>query len=157
MILSVLLWNTGGIKELLEIMLQEAKYDILCIQEPWINTHTKGTYCPRAAKYHLVHTTGGRAAIYVSKRLSVSSWEYEATDQWCRISLKERREGEKGLEIWSVYNPCDSKTAPAAILQYTKPTQPTILAGDFNLHHPLWDGFGRCESKADSLLQLAME
>jgi len=66
MILSVLLWNTGGIKSLLEILLQEAKYDILCIQEPWINNQTKGTYCPQRSKYNLVHTPGGRTAIYVS-------------------------------------------------------------------------------------------
>ena len=65
--------------------------------------------------------------------------------------------GEKGLDIWSVYNPCDSRTVPAAILQYTKPTQPTILAGDFNLHHPLWDKSDRYNTKADDLLQLAAE
>ena len=121
MILSVLLWNTGGIKELLEIMVHEAKYDVLCIQEPWINTHTKDTNCPRAAKYHLVHAVSGRTAIYVSKRLAINSWVYEATDRWCRISIKEGEMREKGLDIWSVYNPCDSRTAPAAILQYTKP------------------------------------
>jgi len=106
MILSVLLWNTGGIKPLLEILLQEAKYDILCIQEPWINNHTKGTYCPQRAEYSLVHTPGGRTAIYVSKKLPASSWEYEATDQWCRVWFQGKEEKEKGLEVWSVYNPC---------------------------------------------------
>ena len=65
MVVAILLWNTEGNKLALEVLLEEAKYDILSIQEPWINRQTKSTYCPRSAKYHLIHAPGGRTALYV--------------------------------------------------------------------------------------------
>jgi hypothetical protein len=63
----------------------------------------------------------------------------------------------KGLEIWSIYNPPDTKAVPAMLLARPQPHVPTILAGDFNLHHPLWDYYGRTDRKADDLLQLALQ
>ncbi len=66
--IKILLWNTEGNKQNLEILLEEAKYDLLAIQEPWINKETKSTYCPRSSKYHLVFQREGKAVIYVSKR-----------------------------------------------------------------------------------------
>ena len=68
---KILLWNTEGNKQALEVLLEEAKYDLLAIQEPWINKYTKGTYCPRSSKYYLIHSPEGRAAIFVSKRYRV--------------------------------------------------------------------------------------
>ena len=68
---KILQWNTGGIKQPLEALLEEAKYDLLAIQEPWINRQTKSTYCPRSSKYYLVHSLEGRAAIFVSRRYEV--------------------------------------------------------------------------------------
>jgi len=85
MVVAILLWNTEGNKLALEVLLEEAKYDILSIQEPWINRQTKSTYCPRSAKYHLIHTPGGRAALYVNKRLAISEWDYEAKGDWYRV------------------------------------------------------------------------
>ena len=68
---KILLWNTKGNKQALEVLLEEAKYDFLLIQEPWINPTTRSTYCPRNSKYYLVHPREGRAAIFVSKRYPV--------------------------------------------------------------------------------------
>ena len=47
---KILLWNTEGNKQALEALLEEARYDLLAIQEPWINRQTKSTYCPRGSK-----------------------------------------------------------------------------------------------------------
>ena len=57
--IRVLLWNTEGNKQALEALLEEARYDLLAIQEPWINQHTKSTYCPRGSKYYLVYIHSG--------------------------------------------------------------------------------------------------
>jgi hypothetical protein len=69
--IKVLLWNTEGNKQVLEALLEEARYDLLAIQEPWINKQTKLTYCPRGSKYHLVYKTSGRAAIFVSRKFDI--------------------------------------------------------------------------------------
>jgi len=69
---TILQWNTQGIKQALEILLEEAQFDILSIQEPWINPHTKATYCPRSSKYHVIYEPEGRAAIFINKKLGTS-------------------------------------------------------------------------------------
>lgn len=150
---KILLWNTEGNKQALEVLLEEAKFDLLAIQEPWINKHTKSTYCPRSSKYYLVHSLEGRAAIFVSRKFDISQWDYEASDTWCRIWFPEQR-----LELWSIYNPPDNNTLlPQTLLGRPKPPYPIVLAGDFNLHHPLWDQFDRYNVAAEPLLQLALQ
>src|SRR5690349_17967515 len=157
MLVSLLLWNTQGNKQCLEILLEEAKYDVLAIQEPWINTFTKSTYCPRSSKYHLVHQPEGRTAIYISKKYSVEAWDFEATRDYCRVWFDPTSSQGTGIEIWSIYNPLDTKAIPSTLLTKPKPGLPTILAGDFNLHHPLWDYYNRTDRKANDLLQLALQ
>ena len=97
MIVKILLWNTEGNKQALEVLLEEAKFDLLAIQEPWINRQTKATYCPRSSKYYLVHSREGRAAIFVSRRFEIGQWEYEATRDWCRVWFP--KIGGSGLEL----------------------------------------------------------
>ena len=65
--------------------------------------------------------------------------------------------GDRGLELWSIYNPPDSKAIPRDLLGRPTPAYLTVLAGDFNLHHPQWDQFGRYERKAEALLELALQ
>ena len=83
MVVSILLWNVEGNRESVQVLLGEARYDILAIQEPWINRQTGSTYCPRSCKYYLVHQAEGRAALYISKRLPTSQWDYKASEEWC--------------------------------------------------------------------------
>jgi len=151
--LTILQWNTESSKQALEVLLEEAKFDLLAIQEPWLNPHTKSTYCPRSSQYHLVYQLEGRAAIFVNKRLDISQWNYEASSDWCRVWFPDTEGG--GLEVWSIYNPPTNKTLPRDLLERPRPTYPVILTGDFNLHHPLWDQFARYEPDSEALLQLA--
>lgn len=157
--IKILLWNTEGNKQALEVLLEEAKFDFLAIQEPWINRQTKSTYCPRSSKYHLVHSLDGRTAIFVSRKFDISQWDYEASDLWCRVWFPTLGASwTKGFELWSIYNPPDTKTLiPQALLGRPDPVYPTVLAGDFNLYHPLWDQFERCEAAAELLLELALQ
>ena len=140
---KILQWNTEGNKQALEVLLEEAQYDLLAIQEPWINRQTKSTYCPRGSKYYLVHSEEGRAAIFVSWRYRVGEWEYQATRDWCRVWFPAL--GNSGLELWSVYNPRwePGNVVYRATLQDLAegppPTYLAVVAGDFNLHHLLWD------------------
>lgn len=114
MVLTILQWNTQANKQALEVLLEEAKYDLLAIQEPWINPQTKSTYCPRSSQYHLVHQPGARAAILVKKRFDLSQWDYEAAEDWCRVWFLGL--GSQGIEVWSVYNPPTYKIVPATLL-----------------------------------------
>jgi hypothetical protein len=157
--INILLWNTESNKQALEVLLEEARYDLLAIQEPWINRQTKSTYCPRNSKYHLVHSLEGRTAIFVSRRFDVGQWSYETANTWCRIWFPDSSADKMhGFELWSVYNPPDNDTLTLdTLLQQPKPALPTVLAGDFNLHHPLWDDFGRYEENSEYLLQLALD
>ena len=47
--------------------------------------------------------------------------------------------GDRGLELWSIYNPPDSKAIPRDLLGRPTSAYPTVLAGDFNLYHLQWD------------------
>jgi hypothetical protein len=69
--LKILLWNTEGNKQTLQVLLEEARYDLLIVQEPWINKETKSIYCPRSSKYYLMFKPEGLAAIYFSKRFEI--------------------------------------------------------------------------------------
>ncbi|KAK4109049.1 hypothetical protein N656DRAFT_353729 [Canariomyces notabilis] len=110
--ISILQWNTQGIKENLEVLLEEAN------------------------RYHLVHRPGSRAAIFVGKRFDLSQWDYEVAEDWCRVWFL-GQEG-PGLEIWSIYNPPTDKTLLSTLLQQIpRPTNQVILMEDFNLQHPL--------------------
>ena len=153
--IRILLWNIEGNKQALETLLEEAQYDLLAIQEPWINRHTKSTYCPRGSKYHLIHSLEGRAAIYVNRRFEIGQWEYEATRDHCRVWFPGL--GNSGLELWSIYNPLDDRALLQGLLARQAPAYPAVLAGDFNLHHPQWDQYGRYDRKAEALLELAVQ
>ncbi|EAQ89439.1 hypothetical protein CHGG_06058 [Chaetomium globosum CBS 148.51] len=152
---EVLLWNTEGNKQALEALLEEAQYDLMAIQEPWINQQTKSTYCPRGSKYHLVHKASGRAAIFVSRKFDTGQWEYETSEEHCKVWFPGL--GNSGLELWSIYNPLEDKTLLQTLLSRPAPAYSVVLAGDFNLHYPQWDRFGRYERKAEALLELALQ
>lgn len=103
-------WNTEGNKQALEVLLEEAEFDFLLIQEPWINPTTGSTYCPRSSKYYLIHKPKGRAAIFVTKRLPIGQWDFEAAENWCTVWLPGYGPQGLGLELWSVYNPPDNNS-----------------------------------------------
>src|SRR3954468_18753336 len=123
MVVTILLWNVEHNKQALQVLLEEAKYDILAIQEPWINRQAQSTYCPRSCKYHLIHTPKGRTAIYLTKAFQPSQWDYETTDEWSWVRLRGQNQNQS-LEVWSVYNPPDSKGVPRALLGRPRPNLP---------------------------------
>ena len=130
------------------------EYDLLAVQEPWINKQTKQPYCPRSSRYHLVWGSG-RAAIYVNKRIATSKWTSEAGEDWAAVHLQC---GSQPLTIYSIYSPCEGEpnwASPLELLATRSPTGRDIIAGDMNLHHPLWDREGRTSPQVGLLLTLA--
>src|SRR4051794_29201737 len=125
---KILLWNTEGNKQALEALLKEAQYDLLTIQEPWINRQTKSTYCPRGSKYYLIHSQEGRAAIFVSRRFEIRQWEYETTGDYCKVWFP--KIGDNGLKLWSIYNPLKDRSLLQGLLSRQAPAYPTVLTGD---------------------------
>ena len=57
--------------------------------------------------------------------------------------------GTEDLLIVNLYNPSDNSVAPL-LSAINFPDIPTIITGDFNLHHPMWK---RKETKADPIAQ----
>src|SRR6266516_7535060 len=156
---TILLWNTETVKENQEVLLETTTADVLAIQEPWLNTQAKlTTYCPRSSNYHLIHQPGGRAALYIHKRWNINQWDYQQTQDWCRITLL----GEQPLSVWSIYNQTENPSPLNPSPLHTESpirreviSGSHILAGDFNLHHPLWDQHERESDGAGDLLAIA--
>ena len=85
--------------------------DVLAIQEPWQNVHTKSSYNPGNSRFFLSHKgeAGTRACLYINKRIDIDSWEetFPSKDV-CAITLKLREEnadiGGDSIQIINVYN-----------------------------------------------------
>ena len=50
------------------------EFDIIAIQEPWLNPSIRTTYNPRNGRYHLIYPKEGRArtCIYINKAIPTS-------------------------------------------------------------------------------------
>ena len=65
-------------------------YDVIAIQEPWLNPYMSTTYCPRSSPYHLVFCGTGRtrACLYVSKAIPISKWKARAEQDYCWVRIE---------------------------------------------------------------------
>ena len=66
-----------------------ALYDVIAIQEPWLNPGVDTTYCPRSCSYNLIFPQAGRAraCLFINKRIPLSQWHsYEELD-YCRVHI----------------------------------------------------------------------
>jgi endonuclease/exonuclease/phosphatase family metal-dependent hydrolase len=155
--LDILYWNTRRSKPNTAQALEDnSAYDVIAIQEPWLNRDPakKGeTYCPRASRYNLIHKTGGRAALYIHKRHAVAAWTAIAEADWCQVTLQ-------GITIVSIYSESyhgGRWNSPLCEVVTRERIPRCVLAGDFNIHHPLWDRHGRHSPQAETLLALAQQ
>ena len=53
-----------------------ALYNIIAVQEPWLNLYIDTLYCPQSCLYTLVFLKEGRActSIYINKQIPLSKW-----------------------------------------------------------------------------------
>ena len=65
-------------------------YNVIAIQEPWLNLYMSTTYCPQSSPYHLVFCGTGRtrACLYVSKAIPISKWKAGAEQDYCWVRIE---------------------------------------------------------------------
>ena len=155
--LSILYWNVGGNRSYIDqVIWSEQGYDLIAIQEPVklaADLQPKYPPCPARCNYRLVYG-GGRAALYIHKRLEGVQWKTEAQKDWCSVQLGA---GDDAVTVYSIYSPTPRRggwTSPIHELR-DRLAGHLALVGDFNLHHLIWDRFGRTQTQADDLLMLA--
>ena len=94
---------------------------------------------------------GGRSAIWIHKRWDRTTWR--------TILAKEDVVGIEilGVQVYSVYSPGYTRgwiTPIRDLLELPAPEK-VVVAGDFNMHHPMWSGEDRHSQGTDILLELA--
>jgi retrotransposon-encoded endonuclease len=140
-------------------------YDIIAIQEPYLNPYIDTTYCPRSCPYLLFFPKGGRArtCLYINKKIPLSQWCAGGAPDYSWVQIETTR----GLvTIHNIYseNPGSYRTRqwntpiPEALTALQDPGQ-HLIVGDFNLHHPLWGGpeVRRAHTGAELIIQGAIE
>ena len=84
------------------------QFDILAIQEPWLNPHNQSFFNPGSSNFHLIHRPKAdtRTCFYVNKRLDLKSWEVVNDEKdLCSLKLviKDMQSLDLQQEIW-IYN-----------------------------------------------------
>ena len=150
--------------------------DIILIQEPWtgfIGTGKSDTCSDGTPIFGMPHqsswnaflptqisvdrSSNPRVAAYVNRRLKNCQISVRADISSHRdILILELRSRKRSLLIVNLYND-DHNTAVDALYALHLPGDvPTIITGDFNLHHPLWsieDPAPRSTGKASDLVE----
>ena len=172
--LTILQYNIRGELGTITALLNDPiarKADVLAIQEPWQNVHTKSSYNPGNSGFFLSHKgeIGTRVCLYINKRIDVDSWEetFPSKDV-CAIVLKLKGESanveEDSVQILNVYNPSpslitnDNPSSLPVLATELQQQRDRVVLGDFNLHHPNWNNHGRFSyhKESDELLEMTV-
>ena len=142
-------------------------YDVIAIQEPWRNPNGPTTLSSFQSGFHLLYRPGGdtRVCFYINEKIDPESWEIEfPSSDICTLKIKiKEQENEKTMHIHNVYNPSpisyssiDSPSSIPILSRQLAAEAEHVVIGDFNLHHPLWNGLTRPtqHTAADHLLDL---
>ena len=145
---------------------------IILFQEPWLGKigTARSDTTPGLDVYGQVHQKTwnqfipvphlagtdppARVSAYVNKHLHPSISILQRTDliQHLNIIVLEVRSRDLNLLVVNVYND-ENCSALDVLLQSSLPPLPTIITGDFNLHHPAWSLPHTPEStRSDSLI-----
>jgi hypothetical protein len=142
------------------------KADIIAVQEPWENPYSNTIYHPLKQTHELLFPssleTGSRArvCIYISKNLT--GWTHYAHSEFCQEVRLQTGAGK--ICFFNIYNECgitDTVELVSKLLgnrQRRRGRQHTMIARDFNLHHPAWGGIEATQDLgADKLIELCDE
>lgn len=144
------------------------QYAIILLQEQYWSLYTKSS--PRHHSWTLYEPTTSnneqpRAAIYTNNDLlsaaQVTQINIPLNDV---VAIEIMTKDPQPILIVNIYKPCDKNIIPElyehlrtklAKRNYTT----TIIAGDFNLHHPLWNpsGYIRQDDEAERLVEMMTE
>ena len=145
-------------------------YDIIAIQEPWRNPSAPTSLSSHQSGFHLLYRPGGdtRVCFYINDSIDTDSWEVEfPSADMCTLKIETCTEGAaEVIHIHNVYNPSpasysstDSPSTLSTVRSMLTQGVHHILLGDFNLHHPFWNGPSRPtqHAAADQLLDIIDE
>ena len=147
------------------LLLGSPKVDFICVQEPWINPYTGGTYCPRSSGYYPViqsTSTRARACLLVNQDIDPTTWDTLILEPDL-VSIRLRTTEGPTINITSAYLEAPTRSQdPLSLSQQlqdllgARPLEEHLITGDFNLHHPSWGGPAclRPDSQAQELLEL---
>ncbi|QRV94576.1 Reverse transcriptase from transposon X-element protein [Ceratobasidium sp. AG-Ba] len=121
------------------------EWDIILLQEPYF-THLK--LAPVSSRWHTIYPTNHHDSDFrscsltlISKRLSTNEWRvipFDSRDVTC----VELTTSDGQIRLFNIYNDLKSDETLELIhehlLAIPRHTS-TLLAGDFNRHHPMWD------------------
>ena len=121
-------------------------YNIIAVQEPWLNPLVATTYCPRDCLYNLVFSKEGRArtCLYINKDIPLDQWQAGCEPDYSWVKL----ETELGpITVYNIYSETPEtyrtiawNTPIPRMLNAIQEQGNHIIVGDFNLHHPYWGG-----------------
>lgn len=172
--LKILQYNVHCSKDEVLVPLLEDKtvqdFDILAIQEPWENRFVTTGYNPSSSKFTLCYPPfrGSRVCLYLNKRLRIKDWKVtnHSKDVQTATIRTEAWNSVTTTLIHNVYNPSppnrhlrESDTMETVRNCLQMSGERHILLGDFNLHHPLWEGpeRNRRHELANTLLEVTQE
>ena len=148
------------------------EFHVLAIQEPWNNPFVRTSYNPSSSNFWLKiqDCQNARVAFYVSKNIPTSSWtvRYISPDLAVLNIQVEFQDIIRNVQIYNVYNPSPCSyydtEGPTTLNNLRQdlslyPDEHTIVLGDFNLHHPIWNSRSRLTqyAYADLLINIIEE
>jgi len=147
--LKVATWNVHRRRECLYEAFADDTVDVLAAQEVPAGGRKKDA---PGSPGHGKIWGGGRAVLSINKRWDRTEWAPIVIEK----DVVAARVGD--THVFSIYSEGFStswKTPIDTLLGMAPPPKP-IVAGDFNLHHPLWDKEERTGPGIEKLLELAV-
>src|SRR6266487_5794455 len=149
MSIQVLQYNIQKSKNRVMVPLLEGNhklYDIIAIQEPWLNPYNSTTYCLCSCQYNLIfsQTSRARTCILVNKQIPIAKWHSGQEPDYCWIRL----DLESGpVTIHNIYSETPESYDTTAwntpipkVLEAINAPGRHLVVGDFNLHYTIWGG-----------------
>src|SRR5437762_4917875 len=161
--LRILQNNVHKSKERTDSMINDPdtkKYLVLLLQEPYWSEYTRSSPTHQAWTLFepTVKETQPRAAIYINKNLNAAQLTLPLPDV---IAVQLNTEDPKPMLIINIYKPCNKnriENLHRCIRTHINMCKfgTIIIAGDFNLHHPLWNpnGYTRHDDEANDLVEM---
>ncbi|KAI9037099.1 putative RNA-directed DNA polymerase from transposon X-element, partial [Aspergillus affinis] len=145
--------------------------DLIFVQEPWENPYQDTTHHPANGSHQLLYPDSteigderARVCLYISRQIDPNTWKHTVHSKDVQELKLTDADGQQ-VRIFNIYNRPDEvdSTTLDLVTSLTTPAGPTnsstnprlLLLGDFNLHHPAWEGErSKRDSSSDQLLEL---
>ena len=141
----------------------ENRFDIVLIQEPWIHQDKSRRITKKHPAYRCFTpiedwTQVPRVLTYVRKDPQLYAVQLPGNWEPNRdiLATQVLAQGQQ-IQVINVYNAPPGSTDPGqgvqCILPYDPPQQPVLIAGDFNLKHPMWQTNMSPSTQADAFVE----